>query len=344
MKLFVSSLVVVSISYMAYKFIESDLDISSFIFSNIMCIITQGKIFPENNPKSVKQLRDFLSNSAPILKTSNFNKETIEFSSKGLSIIIYTQKIESDDLSLKGVLLWFHGGGFVIGNAQADDFIADAIAEETGFIVVNVDYRLAPENKFPALYNDAVEVLDWTFQNIGSYGGDRNSIILSGESAGGNLAAAAAVYHASRDHSIPLLGNILIYPVLEYGVYRKSHFEERKDAMLSLDQMIWMWSLYLTKDSIIKREVDERACPSWASDEILKKMSPTAFILAQHDILRDESTFFNKRLEDNGISTKLIQYNKTLHGFFNRLPVGKIAFNDFISIVKDLSNNKRFTN
>lgn len=333
-------LIFASLSYIVRRFYQSDLTVPSFFLSTIMKVFTRGKLFPQNDPKSIQEARQLLVNSSPKIKNTSFNKQTLGIDDSRFNLTIYTPKIA--DNKFKGVLLWFHGGGFVMGSAMADDFIADPLAEQTGFIVVNVDYRLAPENKFPALYHDAIDALDWTIQNIKSFGGDPNNIILAGESAGGNLAASAAVYHASRNRHNSLLGCILIYPVLEYGIFRGSHFEERTRSVLSLDAMLWMWSLYLTEDQIRQGNIDERACPAWAPNKTLKRMCPTAFLLAQHDILRDEGVFFNDRLQENGVSTKLIQYDKTLHGVFNRLPIGKKAFEDVVGLMNELDTHKKF--
>ena len=139
-----------------------------------------------------------------------------------------------------------------------------------------------------------------------------------GESAGGAIATAvSAVHHSStlRTDS-PINGLILIYPTLDHGIYRESHFKNNKiNGLLTLEQIIWWWTLYLDESHLDCH--DYRACPLRISDSLLSKFPETLLILAKYDILLDEGLEFDKRLKFNGVQSNAIVYNDTIHGFLS---------------------------
>lgn len=218
------------------------------------------------------------------------------------------------------VLIWFHGGGFTVGNYSNDDLQCNKIVKHTDFIVVSVDYRLAPENKFPAAINDAMDALQWTKRSIENFGGDPNLVYLSGESAGGAIATALTAVTldptwTNPETAVDIKGLFLAYPCLDHGVYLDSHFRYSDSfALLTLKQMQYFWSLYLEDQANDSR--DYRACPMRTPDSILNRFPQTFIILAKNDILLDEGLKFSDRLRSVNVPVETTVYNDVYHGFF----------------------------
>ena len=190
-----------------------------------------------------------------------------------------------------------------------------------GSIVISVQYRLAPEHQFPAAIDDAAAVLRWVKDNVGRHGGDNKQIILSGESAGGNLAVSLAALnydtkYTSRFARVPLAGLFLLYPCLEVGTYRDSAFKYgfMSYPILTLPQMLHFWALYLGPKWSVRN--DYRAVPMRIPKAILKKLPPTLMVLAKHDILYDEGLVFTEVLRQANVPVTTLIYNDTIHGFF----------------------------
>jgi acetyl esterase len=163
-----------------------------------------------------------------------------------------------------------------------------------------------------------MSALNWLLfgEGIIKFGGDKSKIILMGESAGGAISASVMAVHLSQTlrSESPVNGLILIYPTLEHGIYRDSHFKYSSiNGLLSLEQMIWFWTLYL--DESDRDCHDYRACPLRISDSLLSKFPETLLILAKYDILLDEGLEFNRRLDLNGVKSTAVVYNDTIHGF-----------------------------
>ncbi|CAM9552597.1 unnamed protein product [Chrysoparadoxa australica] len=228
------------------------------------------------------------------------------------------------------VLVWFHGGGWVLGSVRESEAIAMDLAATTGMVVMSVGYRLAPEHPYPTPVNDAVAAVKWAVKNIERFGGDKANIAVGGESAGGNLALVAAA-EARRSWWRQLLSFSLRKSALcavvaatpvtshEHAVRASDSYNKYKSGyILSLSMMRSFWDLYLGKENNGK---NWRASPLRAPARILKKMPPTLFVAASHDVLGDEINDMNARLESLKIPTKLITLAGTLHGFF-----GKEAF------------------
>ena len=247
---------------------------------------------------------------------------------KGGELDQYTIRDTPQTKKLSPVLIWFHGGGFVVGNFSNDDSQCNRIVKHTDFVVVSVDYRLAPEDKFPAAILDAVDALQWTKQSIQEYGGDPNLVYLSGESAGGTIATALTAVTLDPAWTNPatatnIEGLFLAYPCLDHGVYLDSHFRYSNSfALLTLKQMQYFWSLYLNDQAI--DSLDYRACPMRTPDNILKNFPKTYIILAKNDILLDEGLKFSERLKSVNVSVETTVYNDMYHGFFAMGAGGKV--------------------
>ena len=208
------------------------------------------------------------------------------------------------------VLVYFHGGGWVIGSLDTHDGTCRQLANGAGCVVVSVDYRLAPEHKFPAGPEDAYAATRWVADNAGALGVDPKRIAVGGDSAGGNLAAVVSLM--ARDRSGPgLIFQLLVYPVTDARFDTPSYVENADGYFLTMDAMKWFWGLYLAAPN---DGANPYASPLRASD--LAGLPPALVITAEYDPLRDEGEAYAARLEEAGTSARLSRYDGMIHGFF----------------------------
>ena len=212
-----------------------------------------------------------------------------------------------------GLLVFFHGGGWVIGDLNSHDGVCRSLANKSGHAVLAVDYRLAPEHKFPAAFDDCAEALKWAYDNASALGIDNTRMAVGGDSAGGNLAAAVALAEV-----VPLKFQMLIYPAVDMSMESPSINENANAPILTKSVMAWFVNHYMNSDS---DRTNINASPMLASDEQLKRMPPAIVITAQYDPLRDEGEAYGKRLVENGVSTTITRYNGAFHGFFNMITI-----------------------
>ena len=209
------------------------------------------------------------------------------------------------------VTMWFHGGGWVVGNIETNDATCQALANAAGSIVVSVEYRLAPEHPYPIPLEDCYAATCWAAENAASFGGDPSRLAVAGASAGGNLAAAVALM--ARDRPGPRLAHqSLVYPVTDTDFERASYVENGDGYGLSYDTMRYFWECYLPDAADAS---DPYAVPMAAED--LSGL-PSAYVLtAEYDPLRDEGEAYAERLREAGVPTALTRYDGMIHGFFN---------------------------
>jgi acetyl esterase len=208
------------------------------------------------------------------------------------------------------VILYFHAGGWVAGNLDSHDPIARNLCAGAAAIVVAVDYRLAPENRFPAASDDCMCALNWLAQHAGEFGGDSTRIAVAGDSAGGNLAAVTAL--RVRDEGGPrLAGQLLVYPVMaHYTRGTHSYSENGEGYLLTREAMEFFWASYL-EDSTNARH--PYVAPLEAAD--LAHLPPAMVITAEFDPLRDEGEEYGRRLQQAGVSAVISRYDGMIHGF-----------------------------
>ena len=220
------------------------------------------------------------------------------------------------------MLVFFHGGGFVLCSLDTHDGLCRALANGAGCLVASVDYRLAPEAPFPAAPEDCLAATRWVAENAARLGGDPARMAVGGDSAGGNLAAVTALM--VRDLGGPALAHqLLIYPVIDYGFDTPSYRQNAEGYLLSRDMMRWFWGHYLKNEADAD---DPFASPLRAPD--LANLPPAHVITAEYDPLRDEGEAYAQRLLAAGIRTELIRYDGVFHGFlsmFEQLDSGKQA-------------------
>ena len=226
-----------------------------------------------------------------------------------------------------GVLVYFHGGGWVLGNIAMTDQPCRLLANASGCMVVSVEYRLAPEHKFPAGPEDCYAATKWVSDNATGLNLDPKRIAVGGTSAGATLAAAVALM--ARDRGGPHLAyQLLVYPATTTELSTASHSQFAKDNYYILSQadMEWFWGLYLAHDDDSKNPY---ACPALAKS--LSGLPPAFVITAEYDPLRDEGEAYAVRLSCEGVSTILKRYDGVTHGFFGMpgiLEKAKVAIGD----------------
>jgi acetyl esterase len=207
------------------------------------------------------------------------------------------------------VLVYFHGGGWVIGDLDSYDATCRALTNAAGCVLVSVDYRLAPEHKFPAAAEDCFAALTWVRANAAALGGDARRVAVGGDSAGGNLAAVVA--QMSRDRGEPPVAlQLLIYPVTDRNFETASYRDNADGYLLTRDAMIWFWNHYLRKDADANSPL---ASPLKAAN--LRGLPPAFVLTAEFDPLRDEGEAYAARLREAGVPVTLKRYDGMIHGF-----------------------------
>lgn len=209
------------------------------------------------------------------------------------------------------VVVFFHGGGWVIGNIASHDATVRSLTNASGCMFVSVDYRLAPETKFPGPAEDCYVATTWVEEHAAAIGADRRRIAVAGDSAGGNLAAAVALM--ARDRGGPALAyQLLIYPVTDHSFETASYRDNAEGYLLSRKDMEWFWQHYLAGAA---DGANPYASPLRAVD--LAGLPPASVITAEFDPLRDEGEAFAERLRAAGVATESRRYDGMIHGFFN---------------------------
>jgi len=209
----------------------------------------------------------------------------------------------------KPVIVYFHGGGWVIGDLEVCDNPVRRIAARTGAVVVSVDYRLAPEHVYPAAFDDSYAATAWVAEHAAELGGDPERIATCGDSAGANLAAGVAI--AARDRGGPrLAAQLLIYPVTDFSFGTESYRDNGEGYLLTKGSMQWFWAHYLGAQDLGQ---DPYACPARAED--LSGLPPAFVATAEFDPLRDEGEAYVAQLRAAGNEVTAKRYDGMLHGF-----------------------------
>jgi acetyl esterase len=213
------------------------------------------------------------------------------------------------------VLVFFHGGGFFVGSLDTHDPVCREVAARSGWLVVSVDYRLAPEATHPAAGDDCFAVLRWIAAHVGEMGGDPSRLAVCGDSAGGNLAAVTAL--RARDEGGPELAlQVLIYPVTDWTGDTRSMQENGAGYFLTAEAMRMSWSLYVPDEA---RRSDPYAAPLGAPD--LRGVAPAMVVTAEFDPLRDEGEAYADRLDQAGVPVDRSRYDGMIHGFAQMLTI-----------------------
>lgn len=230
-------------------------------------------------------------------------------------------------------VVYFHGGGWVIGNLDSHDLVCRMLANRSGAVVISVDYRLAPEAKYPAAADDSYAATKWVAEHAAELDIDPNAIAVGGDSAGGNLAAVVSLMAKERGGPNIAL-QMLVYPVTDYSFDTVSYSDNGEGYFLSKDAMVWFWDHYLNDPS---EGSQANASPLQAED--LSGLPPAWIITAEYDPLRDEGEAYAERLREAGVQVTVERYNGMIHGFFSMawmLTEGERAVNEGSAALREV--------
>jgi acetyl esterase len=227
-------------------------------------------------------------------------------------------------------LLYIHGGGWVIGDIELTDSVCRALCNAAGIVVASVDYRLAPEHKYPAPLDDCMAALQWLAANAAELGVDPGRLAVGGDSAGGNLSAAVAL--RARDEGGPALRHqVLVYPVTDHGTGTASYEANGTDYFLTTDMMRWFWDHYVTSEA---DAANPYVSPLRAED--LSGLPAATVLTAEYDPLRDEGEAYAARLQEAGVAVTAKRYDGQIHGFWSMIGVMPAAKQAVADVAADL--------
>jgi acetyl esterase len=257
---------------------------------------------PQDARKAMDAMLQVLGTGEAVHKVEN---RAIPGPGGDIPIRIYTPSVAPN-----GILVFYHGGGWVVGDLESHDYVCRALTNAAGCTVVAVDYRLAPEHKFPAGPEDCYAAANWVAHNAALLGSDDGHVAVGGDSAGGNLAAVVALM--GRDRGGPKLRHqMMIYPAIDAAMDTASQKEFTQDGyVLSRLDMEWFWGHYLAKPG---DGDNPYASPNRARD--LRGLPPAHIITAEFDPLRDEGEAYAELLKKAGNRVKLKRYAGVVHGF-----------------------------
>jgi acetyl esterase len=225
-----------------------------------------------------------------------------------IAVRVYTPRESS---GLFPILVWLHGGGHVVGSLNSYDAVCRSLSLQADCMIVSVDYRLAPEHKFPAGVEDSFAALTWVGGHAADIGGDPNLIAIGGDSAGGNLAAVCAIL--ARDQKFPpLVFQLLIYPRTASHEESPSQHEFAEGYLLTRKTILWFHNHYRATD---EDRNDFRYAPLICDD--LSHLPPALIIVGEYDPLRDEGIAYAERLEREGNTVELANYPGMIHAFIS---------------------------
>jgi acetyl esterase len=216
-------------------------------------------------------------------------------------------RVYRPEAGARPALVYYHGGGFVIGSLDTHDGTCRALARASGCTVISVDYRLAPEHRFPAAPEDCYAALCFAAEAGAEIGVDPTRLAVGGDSAGGNLALLAR-----ERRGPPLAFQLLVYPVTDAGFDTPSYRENAEGYFLTAKMMRWFWNHYLERAD---QADDPLASPLRAKD--LAGLPPALVLTAGYDPLRDEGETYAARLREAGVATELKRFPGQFHGFFS---------------------------
>ena len=229
------------------------------------------------------------------------------------------------------LVVWFHGGGWVTGNLDTHDQVCRLLCDDVGAIVMSVDYRLAPEAKFPSAVDDCIASYEWALAHASELGADGHRIAIAGDSAGGNLAAVVALLARERGLQQPNL-QLLVYPVTDYELESASMIENATGYFLELESMRWFYNHYARTDDDF---ADWRFSPMRA--DAVTNLAPAVVITAEFDPLRDQGEAYGTRLREAGVPCEIVRADGLIHGFFGMhdfMPPGKTPWDTAVAALR----------
>lgn len=213
----------------------------------------------------------------------------------------------SDDAQLP-VLMWFHGGGWVFGDLESGELACRELCDQANCVIVSVDYRLAPEHRFPVALDDCIRATEWVMQQAAQLSIDVERMAVGGDSAGGNLAAAVAQH--ARDGNIKLKHQLLVYPVTQASVDTQSYLQNAQGYFLSRESMIWFWDHYVPD---VQQRQDVRVSPL---NGRVDGLAPAWILTCAFDPLCDDGRMYAETLRTGGVEVAHHHRDDAIHGVF----------------------------
>lgn len=217
------------------------------------------------------------------------------------------------------ILVYYHGGGWVAGDLDTHDHLCRMLCAGSGCLVVSIDYRLAPEHRFPAAVDDSVAAYEWVVDNASSLGGDPARIAVGGDSAGGNLSAVVCLVERDRGGRQPDF-QLLLYPGTDMTSGQPSVEENAEGYFLEKEHLAWFSDHYVPDP---QDRLDPRASPLLAPSH--EGLAPALVISAEFDPIRDESTAYVEKLRAAGVPAQLSEYKGAIHAFVQFAPLMSIG-------------------
>lgn len=258
------------------------------------------------SPEEARATTDFSALAGAPEEVGKVENRNIPGPGGEIPVRIYTPKGEGPFPAL----VYYHGGGWVIGNLETVDVPCRLLANRANCVVVSVDYRLAPEHKFPAAADDSYAAAKWVVENAASIQVDVERVAIGGDSAGGNLAAVVALMARDKGE-ISLAYQMLVYPVTNHSYATESYTENADGYLLTKDSMVWFWNHYLRNEEDGKNPY---ASPLQAED--LSGLPPALVLTGEFDPLRDEGEAYAERLREAGVQVEAKRYDGMIHGYF----------------------------
>jgi len=227
----------------------------------------------------------------------------------GADAAIPARVYRDDDSKRAPVILYLHGGGYVKGGIEASDAFCRNLAHVTRHTVLAIDYRLAPEHRFPAALDDTIAAAAWTAAHAVDLGANPGSLVVCGESAGGNLAAVACL-QLRADQRVAIRHQVLLQPVVDFTLSFPSVAMPATECLVPRDDLAWYYGTYRGDACDAK---DPRVSPIYAQD--LSGLPPALIISAEYDTLRDEAAAYAERLKKAGVATRYRCAEGMVHGF-----------------------------
>ncbi len=261
---------------------------------------------------SPDEARDFLNDIQ--------QKNPVEIDAEIIDTSIFTELAGSIDIRIARpknngeklpAILYFHGGGWVMGNRETHEGLIKELANSANAVVIFPLYALAPETAYPIALNQAYAILDYVYNNPDEFNIDSSKIALAGDSAGGNMAIVTTL-KSIKTNEIPISFVALFYPVTDASMDYKSYKKFKNGPWLSKKSMEWFWDAYVPDKKLRDTPF---ISPINAALEDLKNFPSTLIITAENDILRDEGEAFARKLIEAGVQTSSVRINNTIHDF-----------------------------
>jgi acetyl esterase len=287
-----------------------------------------------NNVRPLRRidLKEIDSERINNLKTSNLGKilfdekinikEIKDFKIDDIPVRLYKN---SDDPNQK-VILYFHGGGFVFYNIDSHDYVTRRLCAMNNCIVISVDYKLAPEHVFPSAQVDGFKVVEYVYKNAAKLGINPEKIIVSGDSAGGTIAACIS-HHFKNHQQIKIAAQVLVYPWVDGKIDSESMEKYKEGYLLTKEAIVWFQQTYTPNP---KDKLNPKSSPFYNTD--FKQQPPAFVITAAYDPLKDEGKAYAEKLKHAGNIVLYKDYKKLVHGFFNIPKIDREAMQCYYDI------------